>query len=41
MLFDAHCLFEGDEVAAVAADSPHQVADALRAIKVEYEFYRF
>jgi CO/xanthine dehydrogenase Mo-binding subunit len=36
-LFDPHCRHEGEEVAAVAADSPHQAADALRAIGVEYE----
>jgi xanthine dehydrogenase YagR molybdenum-binding subunit len=36
-LFDAHCRMEGDEVAAVAADTIYQAWDALRAIKVEYE----
>ncbi len=40
-LFDANCLFEGDEVAAVAAESPYQAADALRAIKVDYEILPF
>ena len=28
-LLDTHCRHEGDEVAAVAAESPHQAADAL------------
>jgi xanthine dehydrogenase YagR molybdenum-binding subunit len=37
MLFDPHCRHEGDEVAAVAADSAHQAWDAIRAITVEYE----
>lgn len=41
MLFDEHCLFEGDEVAAVAAETPYAAADALRAIKVEYEVLPF
>jgi CO/xanthine dehydrogenase Mo-binding subunit len=36
-LFDSHCRYEGDEVAAVAARTPHHAADALKAIKVEYE----
>ncbi len=36
-LLDPECLFEGEAVAAVAADTPHQAADALRAIRVEYE----
>ncbi len=36
-LFDPHCRYEGDEVAAVAADSPHRAWDALKAITVEYE----
>jgi CO/xanthine dehydrogenase Mo-binding subunit len=36
-LFDPHCRFEGDEVAAVAADTIHQAWDAIRAISVEYE----
>jgi CO/xanthine dehydrogenase Mo-binding subunit len=36
-LFDPHCRHEGDEVAAVAADSPHQAWDAVKAIAVEYE----
>jgi CO/xanthine dehydrogenase Mo-binding subunit len=36
-LFDPHCRHEGDEVAAVAADSPHQAWDAVKAFNVEYE----
>jgi CO/xanthine dehydrogenase Mo-binding subunit len=36
-IFDPLCLFEGDEVAAVAAETPYQASDALRAIQVEYE----
>ena len=36
-LFDPHCRFEGEAVAAVAAETPYQAKDALRAIKVEYE----
>jgi len=36
-LFNSHCRFEGDAVAAVAADSPDRAHDALRAIQVEYE----
>jgi len=36
-LFDSHCRHEGDEVAAVAAETPLQAFDALRAIEVEYE----
>jgi xanthine dehydrogenase YagR molybdenum-binding subunit len=36
-LFDPHCRYEGEEVAAVAAETPYQAWDAVRAIKVEYE----
>ncbi len=36
-LFDAHCRYEGEEVAAVAAQTIHQAVDALRAIQVSYE----
>ncbi|MEW5981362.1 MAG: xanthine dehydrogenase family protein molybdopterin-binding subunit [Acidobacteriota bacterium] len=36
-LFDPHCRYEGEEVAAVAADTIYQAWDALRAIKVEYD----
>ena len=36
-LFDPHCRMEGEEVAAVAADTIYQAWDAARAITVEYE----
>jgi CO/xanthine dehydrogenase Mo-binding subunit len=36
-LFDPHCRFEGEEVAAVAAETPYQAWDAVRAIKVDYQ----
>jgi xanthine dehydrogenase YagR molybdenum-binding subunit len=36
-IFDPHCRFHGEEVAVVAAETPHQAFDALRAIEVEYE----
>ena len=36
-LFDPHCRYEGEEVAAVAAESPYQAWDAVRKITVEYE----
>jgi CO/xanthine dehydrogenase Mo-binding subunit len=41
MIFDPHCRFEGDAVAAVAAETPYQARDALRAIIVEYEVLPF
>jgi CO/xanthine dehydrogenase Mo-binding subunit len=40
-LFDPHCRYEGEEVAAIAAQTPYQVQDALKAIKVEYEVLPF
>jgi len=40
-LFDPHCRYEGDAVAAVAADTPYHAWDAARAIKVEYEILPF
>ncbi|HSR10311.1 MAG TPA: xanthine dehydrogenase family protein molybdopterin-binding subunit, partial [Thermodesulfobacteriota bacterium] len=40
-LFDALCRHEGEEVAAVAADTIYQARDALAAIKVEYEILPF
>ena len=40
-LFDLHCRYEGDEVAAVAAKTPYEAQDALKAIKVEYEVLPF
>jgi CO/xanthine dehydrogenase Mo-binding subunit len=36
-LFDPHCRYEGEEIAAVAAETPYQAQDAVRAIKVEYD----
>lgn len=40
-LFDPHCRFEGEAVAAVAAESSYQAWDAVRAIKVAYEVLPF
>lgn len=40
-LLDPHCRHQGDEVAAVAAETPYQVADALQAIRVEYQVLPF
>ncbi len=40
-LFDSHCRYQGEEVAAVAAQTPYQAWDALKAIKVEYEVLPF
>ncbi len=37
LLFDPHCRHEGEEVAAVAADTALQAHDAARAVVVEYE----
>jgi xanthine dehydrogenase YagR molybdenum-binding subunit len=37
LLFDPHCRYEGEEVAAVAAETPQQAHDAARAVAVEYE----
>jgi len=36
-LFDPHCRFEGEAVGAVAAETPYQAWDAVRAIQVEFE----
>ncbi len=36
-LLDPHCRYAGEEVAAVAAETPEQAREALRAIVVEYE----
>jgi CO/xanthine dehydrogenase Mo-binding subunit len=36
-LFDPRCRFEGEAVAAVAAETSYQAWDALKAIKVEYD----
>jgi xanthine dehydrogenase YagR molybdenum-binding subunit len=40
-LFVNPCRYEGEAVAAVAADTPYIAADALRAIEVEYEVHDF
>ncbi|MGD8395742.1 MAG: xanthine dehydrogenase family protein molybdopterin-binding subunit [Candidatus Eiseniibacteriota bacterium] len=40
-LLDPRCRHEGEEVAAVAAESPYLARDALRAIEVEYEVLPF
>jgi CO/xanthine dehydrogenase Mo-binding subunit len=40
-LFDPHCRFEGEAVAAVAAETPYQARDALNAIQVDYEVLPF
>jgi CO/xanthine dehydrogenase Mo-binding subunit len=37
MLFDPHCRYAGEEIAAVAAETPYQAQDAIRAIRVEYD----
>ncbi len=36
-IFDPHCRFEGEAVAAVAAESPYQARSAIQAIAVTYE----
>jgi CO/xanthine dehydrogenase Mo-binding subunit len=36
-LFDPHCRYAGEEVAAVAAETAYEAWDAARAVKVEYE----
>jgi CO/xanthine dehydrogenase Mo-binding subunit len=35
-LFDPYCRYEGDAIAAIAAETPYQAWDAARAIKVQY-----
>jgi xanthine dehydrogenase YagR molybdenum-binding subunit len=40
-LFDPHCRYEGEEVAAVAAETQQQAWDAVRAIQVEYQTQPF
>ncbi|MFO7830499.1 MAG: xanthine dehydrogenase family protein molybdopterin-binding subunit [Desulfuromonadaceae bacterium] len=36
-LIDPHCRFEGEVVAAVAADTPYQAQDAAQAIEITYK----
>jgi len=40
-LFDTRCRHEGEEIAVVAAETPLQAVDAIRAIEVEYEVLPF
>ncbi|HEY3381632.1 MAG TPA: xanthine dehydrogenase family protein molybdopterin-binding subunit [Vicinamibacterales bacterium] len=40
-LLDPHCRYAGEEVAAVAAETPYQAFDALRAITVQYDVRPF
>ncbi len=40
-LFDQRCRFEGEEIAAVAADTIYQAWDAVRAITVDYDVLPF
>jgi xanthine dehydrogenase YagR molybdenum-binding subunit len=40
-LFNTRCRYEGEAVAAVAAENPYLAQDALRAIKVEYDVLPF
>jgi CO/xanthine dehydrogenase Mo-binding subunit len=40
-LFEPVCRFEGDTVAAVAAETPYQAWDAVHAIAVDYEVLPF
>jgi CO/xanthine dehydrogenase Mo-binding subunit len=40
-LFDPLCLYEGETVAAVAAETPYQAWDAVQAIKVDWEILPF
>ena len=40
-LFDPHCRFEGEAVAAVAAETPYQARDAINAIRADYEVLGF
>ncbi len=40
-LFATHCRYEGEAVAAVAAETPHQARDAAMAIGVVYETLPF
>ncbi len=40
-LFNPICRHEGEEIAAVAAETPYQAWDAMRAIKVNYQVLPF
>jgi CO/xanthine dehydrogenase Mo-binding subunit len=41
LLFDPHCRYAGEEVAAVAAETPQQAWEAARAVVVEYDVLPF
>ena len=36
-IFESHCRYEGEAIAAVAAETAYQAGDALGAVKVEFE----
>jgi CO/xanthine dehydrogenase Mo-binding subunit len=40
-LFDPECRYEGEEVVALAAETPEQAFDAARAVVVEYDILPF
>ncbi|MCF8143595.1 MAG: xanthine dehydrogenase family protein molybdopterin-binding subunit [Deltaproteobacteria bacterium] len=40
-LFDPHCRFEGETIAAVAAETPYQAWDAVQCIRVDYDILPF
>ncbi|MBI5586311.1 MAG: xanthine dehydrogenase family protein molybdopterin-binding subunit, partial [Deltaproteobacteria bacterium] len=40
-LFDPECLYEGETIAAVAAETPYLAWDAVRVIQVDYEVFPF
>ncbi len=40
-LLDTTCRYEGDEIAVVAAETPYQAWDAVRALAVEYQTLPF
>jgi len=40
-LFDPQCRYEGETIAAVAAETPYQAWDAVRVIHVEYDVLPF
>jgi xanthine dehydrogenase YagR molybdenum-binding subunit len=40
-IFEPHCRYEGEPVAAVAAETPYQAWDAVGAIQVDYEVLPF
>ena len=40
-IFETHCRYEGEPVAAAAAETPYQAWDAVRAIRVDYDVLPF